>query len=86
MFATAIATLQLDQYLDPLVLARDVSNQTFTSIDEENRSALSVRLSRKLGGKWNGELRWAFYADSLSQDDLEFRRQLVYGGVTWASD
>ena len=86
VFATAIATLQLDQYLDPLVLARDVSNQTSTSIEEENRSALSVRLSRKLGGRWTGELRWAFYADSLSQDDLEFRRHLVYGGVTWASD
>lgn len=86
VFATAIATLQLDQYLDPLVLAADVSNQTFTSIEEENRSALSVRLSRRLGGKWAAEARWAFYADSLSQDDLEFRRQLVYGGVTWASD
>lgn len=86
VFATAITTLQLDQYLDPLVLARDVSNQTFTSIEEENRSALSVRLSRKLRGKWAAEGRWAFYADSLSQDDLEFRRQVFYGGVTWASE
>jgi hypothetical protein len=89
VFATAIATLQLDQYLDPLLLARDVANQTFTSIDDENRSALSLRLSRKLRGGWAAEGRWAFYADSLSPgstDDLEFRRHLVYGGVTWASD
>lgn len=86
VFATAIATLQLDQYLDPLVLARDVSNQTFTSIEEENRSALSVRLSRRLGGAWAAEARWAFYADSLSEDDLEFRRHLLYGGITWASE
>jgi hypothetical protein len=86
VFATAIAAVQIDQYLDPLVLARDVSNQTFTSIEEENRSALSLRLSRRLRGNWAWEARWAFYADSLSQDDLEFRRQLFYGGVTWGSD
>jgi len=86
VFATAIATLQIDQYLDPLVLARDVSNQTFTSIDDENRSALSLRLSRHLRGRWEGEARWAFYADALSEDDLEFRRHVVYLGVTWTRE
>ena len=85
VFATGTATLLVDDYLDPLLLAADVSSQTFTSIDEENRSALSVRLSRALGRRWAAEARWAFSADSLSNDDLRFRRQLVYGGVTWTS-
>jgi len=85
VYATAMIALQLDQYLDPLLLARDVSSQTFTSIDDENRSLLSVRLSRHLGHGWTAEARWGFSADSLSGDDLEFRRHVVYGGVTWDS-
>lgn len=86
IYATGIAALQLDQYLDPLLLARDVSNQTFTSIDDENRSALSARLSRQLSRGVSVESRWAFYADSLSDDDLRFRRHVVYGGLIWASE
>lgn len=86
VFATGIAALQLDQYLDPLLLAQDIANQTFTSIDEENRNELSLRLSRPLGGGWTAEARWAFYADSLSDDDLRFRRQVLYGGVTWNTE
>ena len=47
---------------------------------------LSVRLWRRLGGGWAAEARWGFSADSLSSDDLEFRRHVVYGGLTWGSD
>lgn len=87
VFATAIATLELDQHLDPLLVARDVIDQTFTSIDEENRSAVSLRLSRHLVAGWAGELRGAFYADALSSgDDMRFRRTVFYGGLTWNSD
>jgi hypothetical protein len=86
VFATGIVALQLDQYLDPLLLARDVVNQTFTTIDDENRSMLSVRLSRRLGSGWAAEARWGFSADSLSTDDLQFRRHVVYAGLTWGSD
>jgi hypothetical protein len=87
VFATAIATLELDQHLDPLLVARDVIDQTFTSIDEENRSAVSLRLSRHLVAGWAGEFRAAFYADALSSgDDMRFRRTVFYGGLTWNSD
>ena len=86
VYATGSAALQVDQYLDPLLLARDVVSQSFTSIDDENRSALAVRLSRRVGRGFTAEARWAFFADSLSKDDLEFRRQVVYGGLTWSSD
>lgn len=85
-YATAIVALQVDQYLDPLVLAQDVASQTFTSIDDENRSELSVRLSRAIAGGVAAELRAATYADSLSDDDLRFRRTVVYGGLTWTND
>jgi hypothetical protein len=84
VFATAAVAVQVDHYLDPLLLAADVASQTFTSIDEENRSAVSVRVSRGLGAGWAAEARWAFYADSLSEDDLRFRRHLAYGGLTWS--
>jgi hypothetical protein len=87
VFATAIATLELDQHLDPLLVARDVLDQSFTTIDDENRSAVSVRLSRPLPGGWALEARGAFYADALSSsEDLSFRRTVAYAGLTWNSD
>jgi len=86
VYGTAGAALQVDQYLDPLVLARDVSSQTFTSIDDENRSEVSIRLSRAVGRGFAAELRVATYADSLSSDDLRFRRTVMYGGLTWTND
>ncbi len=85
-YVTVGLVLQIDQYLDPLLLARDVVSQAFTSIDDENRSAISVRLSRRLGRGVTAEARWAFTADSLSSDDREFRRHVVQAGLTWASD
>jgi hypothetical protein len=86
VYGTLGAALQVDQYLDPLVLARDVTSQTFTSIDDENRSEVSVRVSRAVGAGFAAEARVATYADSLSEDDLRFRRTVVYGGVTWTRD
>lgn len=86
VYGTAGLALQVDQYLDPLVLARDVTSQTFTSIDDENRSEVSLRLSRAVRAGFAAELRVATYADSLSDDDLRFRRTVVYTGLTWSND
>ncbi len=83
LFVTAAVTAQLDRYIDPLLLARDVSSQTFESVDEENRSALSLRVARALTPSWQLEARAAYYANAFAADDHEFHRFVVYAGLTW---
>jgi hypothetical protein len=85
LYLTGSVALLFDQYLDPVLLARDVASQGFTSIDDDNRSAAALRLSRVLGAGVTAELRWAFHADSLSSDDLPFRRHVAYAGLVWDS-
>lgn len=83
-FATATVTGQLDRYRDPLLVTDDL-NQTFASIDDENRSGGALRLARGLGA-WELEGRYAFQADASGGDDRTYRRHLVYIGVTWERD
>ncbi len=84
-FATATATAQLDRYPDPLLVTDDL-NQTFASIDDENRSGGALRLARGLSDTWELEGRYAFQADASGGDDRTYRRHLVYVGVTWERD
>ena len=83
--ATASAILELDQYPAPLLVARDVSSQTFASIDDDNRNMVSVLLSRPLAGRWSVEARWAYWTDAFGGGDYHFHRQLVYAGVVWGN-
>jgi hypothetical protein len=85
LLATARASVQVDQYLDPLAIPDDTRPQSVTSIDDDNRSSVSVLLARRLGARWTAEARWAFWTDALADDDLAFRRHLVSLGVTWTS-
>jgi len=83
LFVTASVTGQYDRYLDPLLVASDVAAQGFESIDDDNRSSVSVRVARALSACWQLEARAAFYADAFSADDRRFRRLLIYAGLTW---
>jgi len=84
LYGTALATLQLDQYLDGLVVQEDLQNQTFTSIEDENRSSLQLRLARKLVGQWSVEMRGAIWRNLFSDaPEIDFSRELVYLGLVY---
>ncbi len=82
VFLTARATVIVSSFLDPLLLARDVQSQTFISIDDENRNALSLHLARDLGAAWTIEARYAIFTNEFATKALGFRRQIVYVGTT----
>jgi len=84
VFLTARATVIVSSFLDPLLLARDVQSQTFISIDDENRNALSVHLARDLGASWTIEARYAIFTNEFATKALSFRRQIGYVGMTHA--
>jgi hypothetical protein len=83
VFLTARAALLVITFLDPLLLARDVNSQTFLTIDDENRNALSLHLSRDMSDHWVGEARYALYTNEFATDELRFRRHLAYAGVAY---
>lgn len=88
VFATARGTLQIDTYLDSLLLARDVLYQTpdptdLVAIDAENRSAASLHLARDLGSAWSMEARYALFLGALAGEGARFRRQLFYLGMVY---
>lgn len=86
VFATVLASLQLDQYLDGLVVRRDLQSQQFTNVEDENRSSIQLRIARKLGkkGDWSIEGRAAIWRNLASdQMELDFHRELLYLGLTY---
>ena len=83
VFVTAEATVLVNVYLEPLLLARDEQARTFVSIDDENRNALSLHLSRALAGAWALEARYAIYSNEFTNEELSFRRQTVYLGAVY---
>ncbi len=81
-YGTALVTLQYDQYLDGLIVQKDLQNQTFTTLDDENRSSFQLRLARQLSKTFSIESRIAYWRDLGGGDDASFRRTLFYlGGV-----
>jgi hypothetical protein len=83
---TATVTGQLDQYLDTLILARDVQSQSFTALDDDNRSSLQLRAARPLSTRISLEGRAAYWTDLSGPADVDFRRLLLYAGLVWATD
>jgi hypothetical protein len=82
LFGTALVTLQYDQYLDGLIVQKDLQNQTFTTLDDENRSSFQLRIARPLSETFSIESRVAYWRDLGGGDDASFRRTLFYlGGV-----
>jgi hypothetical protein len=83
IFATLKLALQVNHFLDPLLLARDVNDQSFVSIDDENRNAAVVHLSRQIGERVAIEARYALYTNEIATDERPFRRHTAYGGIVW---
>jgi hypothetical protein len=83
-YITLLAILQIDQYLDGLVLQRDLQHAEFTNIEDENRSSVQLHLARKVSDAWSFELRGAVWRNiGVSSMELSFRRELVYGGLVY---
>jgi hypothetical protein len=84
LYATALAILYIDRYLDGLIIPKDPNQQDFTNIEDENYSSLQVRLARQLTKEWSVEARAAIWRDIDSQTmDLEYHRELVTLGVVY---
>jgi hypothetical protein len=85
VYATLFAVLQIDNYVDGLVLPTDPTHADFTNIEDENRSSLQVRLARKLSGAWSLEARAAAWRNIAGDTmHLAFARELVYLGALYA--
>jgi hypothetical protein len=84
LFASATATLQLDQYPDGLLVAKDIQRLEFANLDDENRSSLQLRLARELSPAWSLETRAAVWRDFDTTGNASFRRELVYAGIIYS--
>jgi len=83
-FISLLAILQIDQYLDGLLVQADLVHQEFTNIEDENRSSAQIHIARKLSDAWSLEARAAYWRNILGNTmDLAFSRALVYGGVVF---
>jgi len=83
LYGTALATLQLDRYPDGLPVERDLVTQTFTTLDDENRSSLQVRIARHVAKAWAIEGRGAIWRNLGSELDTVFRRAVLYVGAVY---
>lgn len=83
LFATARGFIRYNVFLDPLLLARDVQNQTFISIEDENRNGLVVHVARDFADSWTAEVRYSLYSNEFASRDVSFRRQTAYGGLVY---
>jgi hypothetical protein len=84
-YGTAYVTLQYDQYLDGLIVEKDLQNQTFTTLDDENRSSFQVRIAKHVTKALAIESRFAYWRNiGGSGDDAAFRRSLIYAGAVFS--
>jgi hypothetical protein len=84
VYGTLLAILQVDQYLDGLLVRRDLQQQEFTNVEDENRSTLQLRLARRLAGQWSVEGRTAIWRNIIGgAEELDFSRELVYVGLVY---
>lgn len=84
LFGTLLVTIQYDQYLDGLIVQKDLQNQTFTTLDDENRSSLQFRLARPVTSAFSLESRIAVWRDLDSDPSRSFHRELVYLGAVYS--
>jgi hypothetical protein len=83
LFGTVTATLQLDQYPDGLLTAAEIQRQQLTSLEDENRSSLQVRIAQQLSAAWSLELRGAIWHD-FGNSAGAFHRELIYTGAIYS--
>ncbi len=84
LFGTALAILQIDQFVDGLVVKKDLQRSEFTSLDDENRSSLQLRIGRPVTGAWTVEVRGAIWRDLGGTMESTFRRASIYFGAIYA--
>jgi hypothetical protein len=83
-YGTLLAILQLDQYLDGLVVRRDLQSQEFTNVEDENRSSVQLRVARGVTAHWSVEARAAIWRNVAGGAmELDFQRELVYLGLVY---
>ena len=83
LFGTVLATLQIDQYPDGLVVLNPETAQ-FRNLEDESRSSLQVRLSRHVNDEWSIEARAAVWRNIGDTQDNDFHRTLVSLGVVYS--
>lgn len=84
LVGTVLATLQLDQYLDGLIVQKDLQHQEFTNLDDANRSSLQLRVARAVSPSWSLEARAAIWRNLGESLDTSYRRELVYLGAVYS--
>jgi hypothetical protein len=86
VYATLLAILQIDQYLDGLILERDLQHTEFTNIEDENRSSLQLRVARKLSPEWALEVRAAVWRNiGVNTAELDFSREVLSLGFVYTN-
>jgi hypothetical protein len=85
IYGTLLAILQIDQYLDGRIVSGGPQMQEYTSIDDENRSSLQLRLAHTLAGSWSIEGRAAIWRNVAAGDSMavDFKRELIYLGLVY---
>jgi hypothetical protein len=76
---TTQVVLQVDDYLDGLLLGGDLG--TFTTVEDEARNGWVVHLSRELSDTWTVEARFAVYANALAARAVAYDREVAYLGA-----
>ena len=84
LYATALGILQIDQYPDGLVIKTDNQNREFTSLDDENRSSLQVRVAKPVSEGWSIEGRAAIWRNLGGDTETSFRRASLYAGAVYS--
>lgn len=84
LLGTALAIVQIDQFIDGLVVKKDLQRSEFTSLDDENRSSLQLRLAKAMSASWSFEARAAIWRDLGGAMESTFRRASLYAGVIYA--
>ncbi len=84
LYLTLKGQLLVNRYLDPVLLDREVSTQTFVSIEEENRNAFIVDLERPIGRSGLAvEARYSVYTNELGSTPASFQRHVGYLGLSY---
>jgi hypothetical protein len=83
VFVTARLVVQVNQFLDPLLLSRDIGLYT---IEDENRNSLGLHATRDVGSSWAIEARLTLATNEFATEELRYRRATVYGGLVWRSE
>jgi len=89
LYLAARADLLFVSYRDPVPIAQvdpaqAATTRPFASIEEENRSSARVDLSRDIGNRLRGLLRYTFYANELGNNVGKYRRHTLLLSLSFA--